>query len=162
LGSSIENLIEYFRKEAEKEKEYSKALERTAEKSSNLMLRALVKAVSLDSLKHSYLYEAMAEILENPQLLSVQESEEVLKEVERHIKEEKEAIDELQRLLEDKRIRKMPAVKFIVEALLRDELYHHALLKRLHEAVVKPSVFQEEHYWEMVWKDSLWHGTPGG
>ncbi len=162
MSSQIEDLIKYFREESKKEKEYAKALEETVRKSNNLMLKALIKAVSTDSLKHSGLYEAMAEMLEKPQLISEKESEDVIKEIEKHIEEEREAVEELKRLLNDERIKSAPAVKFIVEMLLRDELYHHALLKRLHDAVIKPSVFSEEQYWEMVWKDSMWHGTPGG
>ncbi len=162
MGSKIKDLEKYFREESEKEKEYAKALEGTAKKSNNLMLKVLMKAVSTDSMKHSSLYEAMAEILDNPQLISEKESEDVIKEIEEHIEEEREAVEELKRLLEDERIKKVPAVKFLVEMLLRDELYHHALLKRLHDAVIKPSVFNEEQYWEMVWKDSMWHGAPGG
>jgi len=162
MNSQIEDLIEYFRKESEEEKKYAKALEETVRKSNNLMLKALIKAVSTDSLKHSGLYEAMAEMLEKPQLISKKESEDIIKEIENHIEEEREAVEELKRLLDDNRIKEVPAVKFIIEMLLKDELYHHALLKRLHDATIKPSVFSEEQYWEMVWKDSMWHGAPGG
>ena len=160
--SEIKDLAAYFRREAEREREYAKLLEDTASKSHNLMLKALMKAVSLDSMKHASLYEALADLVENPRLVTEEESEEVAREVERHIREEAEAVEELERLLKDERIKSNPAAKFIVELMLRDERFHHALLKRLEEAVLKPLLFREEDYWEMVWRDAVWHGTPGG
>jgi len=39
--------------------------------------------------------------------------------------------------------------------MLRDEHFHHALLKKLHDAVIKPLEFNESDYWEAVWKDAI-------
>lgn len=145
-----------------REREYAKRLEETASKSRNIMLKALMRAVSLDSLKHANLYEALADLASNPRLVTEGESEAIAWEIERHIREEAEAIEELKRLLEDERIESEPAARFIVEVMLRDEHFHHALLKRLEEGVLKPLLFTEQDYWEAVWKDAPWHGTPGG
>jgi rubrerythrin len=159
---SVRELVEYFRREAQREREYAKALEDTAAKSNNIMLKTIMKAVSLDSMKHALLYEALAELLENPSLVTEEENRAVLEEIERHIREEAEAVKELERLLEDERIRREPPARFIVEMMLRDEKFHHALLKRLHEAVIQPRTFTEADLWEQVWKDAAWHGTSGG
>jgi rubrerythrin len=160
--SRIEDLASYFRREAEKEREYARRLEETASKSRNIMLKALMKAVSLDSLKHANLYEALADLISNPRLVTEEESEAVAREIEAHIREEAEAVEELKRLLEDERIKSEPAARFLVEVMLRDEHFHHALLKRLEEAVLKPLLFTEQDYWEAVWRDVPWHGAPGG
>jgi rubrerythrin len=162
IEESVKELIEYFRREAEKEKEYAKALEETASKSKNVMLKTIMKAVSLDSMKHALLYEALVELLENPALITEEENRTILGEIERHIGEEAEAVEELERLLEDERIRNEPPARFIVEMLLRDELFHHSLLRRLHQAVIEPRTFKESDLWEQVWKDAAWHGTSGG
>ena len=61
--SEIHDLISYFREEARREREYSKRLEETATKTHNIMLKVLMKAVSLDSLKHALIYEALADLL---------------------------------------------------------------------------------------------------
>ncbi len=160
--ADIKELITYFREEAKREREYSKRLEETASKSHNIMLKTLMKAVSLDSLKHALIYEALADLLENPRLITEQESEEIIKEIERHIEEEREAIEELNKLLKNERIKGNPAAVFLIELMLRDESFHHALLRKLHDAVVKPLVFSESDYWEAVWRDAIWHGAPGG
>ncbi len=159
---SVEELIDYFRKESKREIEYSKRLEETVSKSKNLMLKAVMKAVSLDSMKHSHLYEALAEMLENPSLITEEENQVVIDEIKRHIEEEREAVEELERLLKDKRITENPPAKFIVEMMLRDERFHHALLLRLYEAVVEKHTLKEKDLWDMIWKDAMWHGTPGG
>ncbi len=54
------------------------------------------------------------------------------------------------------------AVKFLLEAILKDEVYHHALLKRVHEMIVKRETLTESYIWEMIWKDTTYHGAPGG
>ena len=162
MRDAPEDLVEYFKRESVREEEYSKSLEETASKSRNLMLKTVMKAVSLDSLKHSYLYRALAEMLENPSLIAEEESEKVLEEIKRHIEEEREAVEELERLLKDERIKENPAAKFIVEMMLKDEKFHHALLLRLYEAVVKHHTLTERDIWEMVWQDAIWHGAPGG
>ena len=159
---SVRELVEYFRREAERERQYAKALEETASKSSNAMLRTIMRAVSLDSQKHALLYEALAELLENPALVTEEENRAVIEEIERHIREEEEAVRELEKLLEDERIKREPPARFIVEMMLRDERFHHALLRRLHQAVIEPRTFTEPDLWEQVWKDAAWHGTSGG
>ncbi len=160
--SKLQNLVSYFREEAKREREYSKRLEETAAKSHNIMLKTLMKAVSLDSLKHALIYETLADLLENPRLVTEKESEDIIREIEKHIEEERESIEELHKLLEDERVKDNPAAKFLIELMLRDENFHHALLKRLHDAVIKPLVFSESDYWDAVWKDAIWHGAPGG
>ncbi len=155
-------LIEYFREEARREKEYSKALEETASKSRNLMLKTIMKAVSLDSMKHSYIYEALAEMLENPSMITEEESQAVVEEIKRHIEEEREAVEELKRLLDNPVIKENPAAKFLIEMMLRDEKFHHSMLQALYRAVVEKHTLREEDVWEMVWKDAIWHGAPGG
>ncbi len=159
---SVEKLINYFRNESRKEIDYSKRLEETLSKSRNLTLKAVMKAVALDSMKHSHLYEALAEMLENPSLISEEENRAVIDEIKKHVEEEREAVLELERLLKDDRIKGNPPAKFLVEMMLRDEVFHHALLLRLYEAVVEKHTLKEQDIWDMIWKDSLWHGTPGG
>ncbi len=158
----VKDLVDYFRNEAIREEEYSRRLEETVSHSKNIMLKTLMKAVSLDSLKHSHLYRALAEMLENPSLLTEEESEKVAEEIKKHIEEEEEAIKKLEELLKDNRISSNPAAKFIIELMLRDERFHHTLLQKLYEAVVRHYTLTEKDIWEMVWRDAIWHGAPGG
>ena len=54
------------------------------------------------------------------------------------------------------------AVKFLLESVLRDEFYHHALLQKVYEMIVKRETFSESDLWDAVWQEAMFHGTPGG
>ncbi|MFX0052496.1 MAG: ferritin-like domain-containing protein, partial [Candidatus Hermodarchaeota archaeon] len=52
--------------------------------------------------------------------------------------------------------------KMIIKAILNDEIRHHTLLKKIHKMIVEKETITEQDLWDMSWKDSLFHGTPGG
>ena len=54
------------------------------------------------------------------------------------------------------------AMKFLLEFILKDEYLHHAMLLRVKEMIIKKHMLNESELWEMIWKDALYHGTPGG
>jgi hypothetical protein len=53
-------------------------------------------------------------------------------------------------------------VKLLISAIADDESRHHKLLLDIKEKIAKPETLTEDILWEMIWKDSPWHGTPGG
>lgn len=143
------------------EKEYSKKLTNSAKNIKNLVVKTIMTAVAQDSLKHSMIYEAITELLkEERPMISEIELDKIASEIEHHIKTEEEMIkylkDTLEKGVENK------AVKFFLETLLRDELYHHALLKQVLEVIIRREAFTETNLWELVWKEATFHGTPGG
>jgi rubrerythrin len=159
---SIEDVSKRMLEESEKELEYARRLEETARSAKNPVVKAVLEAVSKDSVKHSSIYKALAELLMHPSLVWEEEAEQVRKKLEEHVEEEAEAVKELEELLRDERITGNPAAKFLVEMLLRDENFHHALMEKIYEAVVETRKFTEEELWDMVWKEAMWHGAPGG
>lgn len=143
------------------EREYSKRLADSAKNVKNLVVRIVMNAVAQDSLKHSMMYEAMTELLkEERPMISEDELNTIASEIEYHIKTEEDMIKYLKEVLE-KGV-KNKAVKFFLEVLLRDELYHHALLKQVHEMIIRRETFTESDLWELIWKEATFHGTPGG
>jgi rubrerythrin len=53
-------------------------------------------------------------------------------------------------------------VKLLVEAILADEKRHHELLKMVLEILVKGETITEDDWWDILWKNVPFHGSPGG
>ncbi|MFP3080753.1 MAG: hypothetical protein RXR09_04485 [Acidilobus sp.] len=155
-------LAEYFKNEAKRELEYADRLRATSDRSQNAVVRLIVDAVSQDSVKHSKIYETMAAILIGSGVIDQAESSAVLKDLESHVAMEKESIEELQRLKEDPIIKSDAVLSFLVDMLLRDESFHHALLQQIYNAIIKNITLSEQEIWDAIWRDAIYHGTPGG
>ena len=157
---SLVDLKDFSEKMKELEKKYAGNLHSFAETVKNPIVAAIMSAVAQDSYKHSLLYETISKILEGKApFISQMEMVEIADEIERHIKTEELMIKKVENTLKDVENK---AVKFILESILKDERYHHALLKRVHEMIVKRETMDESILWDMVWKDAMFHGTPGG
>lgn len=152
--------LDKFREMVEKEKVYAEALIRLGEKIKHPVLRSIFIAIANDSLKHSKLYEALVEFLTSPQpALSQEEFEVISKEIDKHIETEAEMVKlvgELLQSIDDSR------VKLILGAIYSDEIEHHKVLVSVKERLAKAEVLTEQDFWDMIWRDSPWHGTPGG
>ncbi len=157
-----EKLAGYFNEEAKKELEYADDLKRTSSKSNNIVIKLIIDAVSQDSIKHSKIYEVLSKLIQEPMLISEKESKDVLNDINRHIEEEREAVEELNKLLKNEALKEDKVLKFLIEMLLRDETYHHALLVNIYNVLVKDLTLEEADIWEQIWESSLYHGTPGG
>ncbi len=143
------------------EKEYSKKLAESAKDVKNPVVKVVMTAVAQDSLKHSMIYDAMTELLKGERpLIGEVELDRIASEIEYHIRTEEQMIRYLKETLE--RGVENKAIKFLLETLLRDELYHHALLKKVLEMIVRREAFTESDLWDLVWKEATFHGTPGG
>ena len=143
------------------EVEYSKALSQSVKEIKNPIIKTIIEAISQDSFKHAMIYKAIMAIAsgEGP-LLSEEEAEKIRDEVEKHIKSEEEMIRQVKALL-DKGVDNK-AIKFLLEAILKDEITHHSMLRRVHEIIVKRHTLTESDLWDMIWRDVAFHGTPGG
>ncbi|WP_292319142.1 hypothetical protein [Caldisphaera sp.] len=155
-------LVSYFKKEAKREIEYSEKIKNTSNNSVNPIVRLIMDAVAQDSIKHSKIYETMALIIENPQLITETESKMVLDDMKKHIEMEKESINELNELLKNDAIKNDKPLKFLIDMLLRDEKLHHAMLSDIYNLLIKNITLTEEDIWQQIWNDAMYHGTPGG
>ena len=156
-----QEMMNLFKKMQELEMNYAQKLKNSVKDAKNPVVKAVIEAVSQDSFKHSMLYEVITELLskEYP-FISEKVSEHIRKEINDHIKTESEMIKVVKEALEKGISNK--AVKFLLESILRDEIFHHALLIRVNEMIVERETFTESDMWDLIWKDSVWHGTPGG
>ncbi len=145
---------------AEKELEHAEELRETAKKTKHLVLKALLEGIAKDSEKHSLLYKAIFDFLNKTStMLSEEELETLETSIERHIKVESEMI-QLAREWSEKV--ESPKLKMILVAILEDEIKHHKLLRNILDKIARRETFTEEDFWDAVWRDSPWHGTPGG
>ncbi len=55
-----------------------------------------------------------------------------------------------------------PRFKLVLKAIYDDEERHHKLLIDLKDKIAYKEKYGEERFWEAIWKDSPWHGAPGG
>jgi lysyl-tRNA synthetase class I len=156
----LEDLVKLFEEYSKLEKEYHEELKSITSKFRHPLLKALIEGIAQDSLKHSLMYRALAEIARGGlPFLTEEEAEYIRSGITKHIQTEARMIEEAKRLLDDA---KEPYSKLILAAILDDERRHHALLVDVHEKIAVKEKFSEEALWDAVWRDSPWHGTPGG
>jgi len=126
----------------------------------NPAVKGVLKGISLDSVKHAELYASAVRLLTGTsQALRQEHLDEQRKLVEKHIRLETELIEKLNEVVPSIENAK---VKLLVEAILADEKRHHELLKMVLEILVKGETITEEDWWDILWKNVPFHGSPGG
>lgn len=127
----------------------------------NVLVRELLGSIASDSRKHASFYKALLQFLSAPSTAMTEEEYETLeKVVKEHVRIEAEMVEFIKKLLSEGELDNR--VEYLLRYILEDELRHHALLKGLLEAVVKREVITEDQWWDLVWKDAVFRGTPGG
>jgi rubrerythrin len=144
----------------EEERKYAEELEKLSESFRHPVLQGLIKGIALDSRKHSILYAAIASLLKEIQPgLTEDELEIIRKSVEKHIEMEAEMVRLTEQWSEEAND---PRLKLLLKAIHEDEIKHHKILVDIKDKLAKEETITEEDLWDAVWKDSPWHGSPGG
>ena len=152
--------LEFYKKQIELERKIISAAEESVKDVKNLFVRELILGISKDSEKHASMLSGLVAMTSDPTPLIDEKLADQLKiNLEEHIALEMEAIDTYKELLGTI---ENDSEKVVIEAIYKDELRHHSLLKRIHKAVIEEETLREKDLWDMVWKDSLFHGSPGG
>lgn len=155
-----EELISLLRKWLEDELSYAARLRKLADSLKHPVLRALFTAISKDSEKHNLILTGMKDYLENNRpFITDDDIDAIRTSIRDHIEEESESIKELTRLKEEIRD---PAVLLLVEAMLEDEMRHHALLVQIEKLIAQREKITDQELWETLWLHSPYHGAPGG
>jgi len=156
----VEEFVELARKMIDREETYARDLEDLANKVSHPVLKALITGVASDSRKHSNFYAAVLALLTEQAPLMSQEKLDLIQEaIRKHIRLEEEMIkltEEWLSKVDDSRL------KLILAAIRDDEIKHHSLLVSIEKHIARAETLTEQDLWDMIWKDSLWHGAPGG
>lgn len=158
----MEPIAEKLKKLGEMEKSYAEELRELASSISYLSpLAAVIGAVARDSEKHAELYEALRTIAvggSQPKLLE-SDLQRIASAVQRHIETELRMIEEAKKLLNSVQ---EPRMQLLLAAIYEDEIRHHKLLVDIKDKLARARVLTDEQFWEAVWRDSPFHGAPGG
>jgi rubrerythrin len=160
MSSPNGKLIEFMKKQILNENEIVKSVNDGIKNIKNPPVKAVLKGISLDSVKHAELYASAITLLTTTSQAMTQENLDEQRElVEKHIKLEADLIKKLEKempTIENKK------VVFLLNSILMDERRHHAMLKELLEIIVRGETITEDDWWKLLWEESPFHGAPGG
>ena len=123
-------------------------------------VKAVLKGISLDSVKHAEMYSSAISLLTStPQALTQQNFDKQTELLEKHIRLEAEIIKKLVEIIPMVQNEK---VKLLLNAILNDEKRHHALLKKVLDILVSGETITDNDWWDVIWENVPFHGTPGG
>jgi rubrerythrin len=158
--SSNSKLTDFLKKQIEIENEIVDSLNNALVNIKNPPVKGVLKGISLDSVKHAELYASAVKLLTGTsQALAQEHLDEQKRLVEKHIKMEAELIKKLDSVVPSVDNAK---VRLLLEAILADERRHHELLKMVLEILVRGETITEDDWWDILWKNVPFHGTPGG
>lgn len=158
--SKDNELTDFLKRQAKIEHEIVKSLDKALPDINNPAVRGVLKGISMDSVKHGYMYDSAVNLLtEVPPALTQENLERQRALVKKHIKMEAELIEEINKRLPQVENEK---VKLLLEGILDDEKRHHELLKEILEILVRGETITEEDWWDFLWKNVPFHGAPGG
>lgn len=153
---SINKILELARLE----EAYAGELKTLARSIKHPVLKALLESIAKDSEKHALMYKAVMELVSRTQpFLSEEEYKEIAGVISKHIDTE---IKMLKKAKDIASSSEDPRARLLISAIIDDESRHHKLLLSIKNNIAKAETFTEESLWQMIWKDSPWHGAPGG
>lgn len=157
---SENDLVEFIKKQIEIEHSIVDSLNEALKDINNQPVKGVLHGISLDSAKHTEMYEAALNLLASvPRALSQEQLDKQKSVVEKHIRMEAELIEKISAMLPKVADEK---VKFLLTAILADERRHHELLKHVLETIVRRETITEEDWWKLIWENVPFHGAPGG
>jgi len=160
MSSENEELFNFFKKQIELENKIVEMAKKTVQDIQNVLVKELILGIALDSEKHANLLEGAIELLKHTRpFIGPEERRKLAEDIKTHIKLEEEAIKTYQELVTKVEHDKL---KLILNYLIEDEKRHHRLLTRIDHWIIEEESLTDEELWEIMWKDSVFHGTPGG
>ncbi len=155
-----EETLKFIDKQIELEEHIIRVVEENVSKLGNAFVKDLLLGITQDSKKHKALLQSLRKAVEGPTpFISTGERDTIAKGIEKHIELEKQAVETYGAMIEGS---DNDQVKTIAAMIREDELRHHALLKELHKTLIEPETLTEDMIWDIMWRDSPWHGSPGG
>lgn len=151
--------LEFFRQQAKREEAIVKSINKALKNLKNLVVVSILKGISFDSAKHADLYKAAESILSVAPAMSEGELKRLEKVVAWHIDNEERLMAKLDEAMKKTRDER---VKFLLDSIMTDEKRHHELLRTIMDTVVRGETITEDEWWEMVWGNVPFHGSPGG
>ncbi|MCJ7721755.1 ferritin-like domain-containing protein [Candidatus Bathyarchaeota archaeon] len=158
--SSNDELIALFKNQIKIEKTIVDSVAEGLVDINNPAVKGVLKGISLDSTKHAEMYSSAINLLTSVSQALTEENLDKQRElVEKHIQLEAEIIKKLQKAIPSVQNKK---VKLLLDAILFDEVRHHALLKKVLDILVRGETITENDWWDVIWENVPFHGAPGG
>lgn len=158
--SSKEELVGFLKEQIKVENKIVDSLTKSLPEIGNPTVKGVLKGISLDSVKHAEMYASAVTLMTTVSKALTQENLDKQTDlVERHIEMEADLIKKINKVLP---VVKDNKVKLLLVAILEDEKRHHGLLKHVLEILVKGETITEADWWDILWKDVPFHGSPGG
>ena len=158
--SSEDELIKLLNNQIKIEKNIVDSVNNGLVEIKNPVVTGVLKGISLDSLKHAEMYSSAINLLTSvPQALTEENLDKQRELVEKHISIEAEIIKILNKVIPSIQNEK---VQLLLKAILSDEKRHHALLKKVLEILVRGETITDQEWWDVLWENVPFHGTPGG
>ncbi|MCJ7424102.1 ferritin-like domain-containing protein [Candidatus Bathyarchaeota archaeon] len=158
--TSKDELVSFLKKQIEVENEIVRSLNKSLDDVGNPTVKGVLKGISLDSVKHAEMYSSAIRLLTSiSQALTQEQLDKQRDLVEKHIELEAELIEKIDHILPTVENQK---VTLLLDAILMDEKRHHELLKKILEIIVHGETITEADWWDVIWKNVPFHGSPGG
>ena len=155
-----DKLLGFLKEQITVENQIVKSLNQALVNIENQAVKGTLKGISLDSLKHAQMYASAVSLLTKvPKTLTQEELDEQRRLIEKHIELEVRLIKRINRELPSVKNEK---VKLLLNAILQDEKRHHDLLKQVLNILVRGETITEEEWFDVLWKNVPFHGSPGG
>jgi rubrerythrin len=147
--STKEELLGFLKRQIEIENEIVRSLNNSLSDIENPTVKGVLKGISLDSVKHAEMYASAITLLTKVSKALQQE----------HLDKQRDLVEKIGETLPKIENEK---VKLLLEAILADEKRHHELLKKILEIIVHGETITEADWWDVMWKNVPFHGSPGG
>lgn len=158
--SSNDELVALFKNQIKIEKTIVDSVSEGLVEIKNPAVKGVLKGISLDSTKHAQLYSSAITLLTTvPSALTEGNLDKQRELVEKHIRLEVEIIKKLREVIPSVQNAK---VNLLLNAILSDEVRHHALLKNVLDIIVKGETITDNDWWDLLWENVPFHGAPGG
>ena len=158
--SSNNELVKFMEKKIKIEKKIVESVTKGLVNIENVGVKGVLKGISLDSKKHAEMYSSAITLLNSvPQALTEKNLDQQRELVKKHIALELDIIMKLKKVVPSIQNKK---VELLLKAILTDEIRHHDLLKKVLEILVKGETITDADWWDVMWENVPFHGTPGG
>ncbi|MGW8288853.1 MAG: hypothetical protein ACWGNP_01145 [Candidatus Bathyarchaeia archaeon] len=158
--SSKDELIDLFKNQIKIEQTIVDSVKEGLTEIKNPAVKGVLNGISLDSLKHAQMYSSAITLLTSvPQALTEGNLDKQKELVKKHIQLEVTVIQKLREIIPSVQNEK---VKLLLDAILEDEKRHHALLQKVLNILIKGETITDKDWWDVMWENVPFHGTPGG
>ncbi|MBN1785117.1 MAG: ferritin-like domain-containing protein [Candidatus Bathyarchaeota archaeon] len=158
--SSKDELVALFKNQIKIEQTIVDSVKEGLTEIKNPAVKGVLNGISLDSLKHAQMYSSAITLLTSvPQALTEGNLDKQKELVKKHIQLEVKVIHKLREIIPSVENEK---VKLLLNAILEDEKRHHELLRKVLNILIKGETITDKDWWDVMWENVPFHGTPGG